>query len=99
MWNDQTVLNGGPNGSRSSGEAVAARLGYGKRILNDRYMFTPFVDFDTSNDSRQTLVGGRLGQLIQGRMSLNVDFALGKVVRHNIGEVDSQVGVNATLRF
>ena len=99
MWNDQQFLNGGPNGSRSSGEAVAARLGYGKRILNDRYMFTPFVDFDTSNDSRQTLVGGRLGQLIQGRMSLNVDIALGQVVRRNTGEVDSQVGVNATIRF
>lgn len=99
MWNDQTVLNGGLSGSRSNEEAMAARIGYGKRVLNDRYMLTPFIDFDTSDNGRQTLVGGRLGQLIQGRVNLNVDFALGKVVRRDTGEVDSQVGVNATLRF
>ena len=98
IWAEQGVLNQGLNGF-SQGNALEARIGYGKRIMGERFMLTPFADFDAGDDVRQYLLGARLDQLINASSSLNVDMAVGRVERRSTGEAGAQVGLNATLRF
>ena len=94
------MLNQGLNQFGSTADsAIEARLGYGKRILGDRYMLTPFVDVDSSDDSRQYLIGARLDQLIRTSADLNLDFAFGRLERRSTRESGAQVRLNASLRF
>ena len=100
IWAEQGVLNQGLNQFGSvSGDAMEARLAYGKRILGERFMLTPFVDVDSSDNNRQYLIGARLDQLVKSSANLNLDFALGRVERRSTGEAGAQVGLNASLRF
>ena len=100
IWAEQGVLNQGLNQFSSvSGDAMEARLAYGKRILGERFMLTPFVDVDSSDNNRQYLIGARLDQLVKSSANLNLDFALGRVERRSTGEAGAQVGLNASLRF
>ena len=98
IWAEQGVLNQGLNGF-SQGNALEARIGYGKRIMSERFMLTPFADVEAGDDVRQYLLGARLDQLINASSSLNVDMAIGRVERRSTGEAGAQVGLNATLRF
>ena len=100
FWAESGAFNQGQGlNSFGYGDALEARIGYGKRIMGERFMLTPFADVEAGDDVRQYLLGARLDQLINASSSLNVDMAVGRVERRSTGEAGAQVGLNATLRF
>ena len=102
MWAESGSFSQGQRnlGSSSQGSALEAKIGFGKRVLNERFMLIPFVDVDmASDDSRQYLVGARLDQLIKSSADFDLDFAIGREERRSTGKAGMQFGFSASLRF
>lgn len=99
IWSEHGVLNQKLIKYGSSGDALEARIAYGKRILNEQFMVTPFLDVDASDDVRQQRFGVRVNQLIRKSADVSLDIAIGRLERLSTGEADKQFGFNATLRF
>ena len=99
IWSEHGVLNQKLIKYGSSGDALEARIAYGKRILHEQFMVTPFLDVDASDDVRQQRFGVRVNQLIRKSADVSLDIAIGRLERLSTGEADKQFGFNATLRF
>ena len=98
LWQGQTL---GSSVDEFVGEyrsfSVDAQMGYGFKVVNDRYMLTPFLDLGSAGASYQeTLLGARLHQV--NNSPFEMEFSAGRV-DHGLSESDVQVSVRGTMRF
>ena len=74
-------------------------MSYSIAVSNDRYMITPFVDFDKeSSDRSRLLIGSEIGALGSASANFKVEAAMGIATTYS-GESDRVVGINADFRF
>ncbi|MCY4657907.1 MAG: autotransporter domain-containing protein, partial [Gammaproteobacteria bacterium] len=81
------------------GFAVATRFAYGFAVSNDRFLVTPFIDFDKQDSaSSRLLVGTELNALVKKVSSLKLEAAVG-LIESTYGPTDSLIGINANFKL
>ena len=81
------------------GMALASRMSYSVAVSGDRFMISPFVDYDKQQASRtRILIGTEIGSILENAQRLSVEAAVGLIETHD-GRSDQLFGMNARLQF